>query len=84
MSARSSSPCAAVETSLVTWRGSASPGASRAIDSATRRPNTSPSSRLFDASRFAPCTPVAATSPQAHSPGRLVRPSRSVRTPPIM
>ena len=45
---------------------------------ATRRPITTPSSREFEASRLAPCRPVAVTSPAAHSPGRLVRPARSV------
>ncbi len=32
---------------------------------------------------FAPCRPVAATSPTAHKPSTLVRPARSVATPPI-
>lgn len=36
----------------------------------------------LDASRFAPCTPVQATSPQAYRPGTVVRPRRSVRMPP--
>src|SRR5437870_3687781 len=35
------------------------------------------------ARRFAPCTPVVAASPAAYSAGRLVRPCRSVRTPPM-
>ena len=42
-----------------------------------------PLEQLFEASRFAPCTPVQATSPQAYSPGTVLRPSRSVRTPPL-
>ena len=46
-----------------------------------RRPR-GPPSRLLDASRLAPCTPVHATSPTAYSPGTAVRPSRSARTPP--
>ena len=33
--------------------------------SAARRPKTSPSSSEFEASRFAPCRPVQATSPIA-------------------
>ena len=37
-------------------------------------PNTSPSSRLFDASRLAPCRPLDVTSPAAHRPGSVVRP----------
>ena len=45
---------------------------------AARRPirwaKTSPSSRELEASRFAPCTPVQATSPQAYRPGTEVRP----------
>ena len=53
------------------------------IVSAIRRPNTNPSSSEFYASRFAPCTPVQATSPQANSPGTPVRPCRSVLTPPL-
>ena len=40
-----------------------------------------PSSSEFDASRLAPWTPVQAVSPAAHKPGRVVAPSRSVRTP---
>ena len=49
---------------------------------AARPPITRPSSREFDASRFAPCRPVRATSPTAYSPGTVVRPARSVHTPP--
>ena len=48
------------------------------------RPNTKPSSRLFEASRFAPCSPLEVTSPAAHSSGTLVRPSASTVAPPIM
>ena len=51
--------------------------------SAQRWAKTSDSSSEFEASRFAPCTPVHATSPTAQSPGNDVRPSRSVATPPI-
>ena len=40
-------------------------GATFARSRATRSANTSPSSSEFDASRFAPCTPVRATSPTA-------------------
>ena len=50
--------------------------------SARRAPNTMPSSSELDASRLAPCTPVQATSPTAHSPGSAVAPPRSVTTPP--
>ena len=42
--------------------------------SASRAPNTMPSSSEFDARRLAPCTPVQATSPTAHSPGSALRP----------
>ena len=52
------------------------------IASTTRGANTMPSSSELDASRLAPCTPVQATSPQAHSPGRAEAPSRSVTIPP--
>ena len=48
-----------------------------------RAANTRPSSRQLEASRLAPCTPVQATSPQAYRPGTVVRPARSVRTPPL-
>ena len=54
----------------------------RSTSSAIRRPNTSPSSSEFEASRLAPCTPVQAASPQAYSPGTEVRPERSVAMPP--
>ena len=47
-------------------------------------PKTSPSSRLFDASRLAPCRPLDVTSPAAHKPGSVVRPCASTVTPPIM
>ena len=50
--------------------------------SARRAPNTMPSSSELEASRLAPCTPVQATSPTAHSPGSAVAPHRSVTTPP--
>ena len=58
------------------------PGAGRASASrvfvarsrATRSANTRPSSSEFDASRFAPCTPVRATSPTAYSRFALDRP----------
>ena len=53
------------------------------IASAARAPKTSPSNRELLASRFAPCTPVQAHSPAAYRPGSDVRPSVSVRTPPI-
>src|SRR5438046_2050725 len=48
-----------------------------------RAPKTTPSSSELLAKRLAPCTPLQAASPAANNPGRLVRPSRSVRTPPI-
>jgi hypothetical protein len=47
-------------------------------------PHTKPSSRLFDASRLAPCNPVQDTSPQAYRPCTLVRPASSTHTPPTM
>ena len=50
------------------------PAGPPAMSAAIRRANTSPSSSEFDASRFAPCTPVQATSPQAYRPGIEVRP----------
>ncbi len=52
------------------------------MSAAMRSAKTRPSRRELDASRFAPCTPVQATSPQAYRPGTVVRPRRSVRTPP--
>src|SRR5439155_10725279 len=51
---------------------------------AARAPNTSPSSSELLARRFAPCTPVHATSPAANRPASDVRPHSSVSTPPIM
>ena len=48
-----------------------------------RPPNTSPSSSELLARRFAPCTPVRATSPAAYNPRIELLPSRSVTTPPI-
>ncbi len=71
-----------------TGPGRASPLGSRpaprsaATASAARRPITRPSSRLFDASRLAPCSPVRATSPAAYRPSTSVRPWVSVTTPP--
>ena len=50
--------------------------------STQRAPKTMPSSSEFEASRFAPCTPVQAASPAAQRPGSAVAPSRSVSTPP--
>ena len=43
---------------------------------ATRAPNTTASSSELEASRFAPCAPVEATSPQAHSPSTRAAPVR--------
>ena len=63
--------------------GSASAGSPRARSAPIRSANTRPSSSELEASRLAPCTPVQAHSPQAYRPGTLVRPSRSVRTPPL-
>ena len=54
-----------------------------AAASPARAPKTAPSRSELDASRFAPCTPVRAVSPTAYSPGTVVRPSRSVTTPPM-
>src|SRR5262249_4525706 len=53
------------------------------IASPARAPKTSPSSNELLASRFAPCTPVHATSPAAYKPASVVRPCVSVLTPPI-
>ncbi len=47
-------------------------------------PKTKPSKREFEASRFAPCRPVKAHSPMAHSPGMVVWPCRLVVIPPHM
>ena len=54
----------------------------RRMASMVRAPNTNPSSSEFDASRFAPWTPEQAASPQAHNPGSVEAPSRSVQMPP--
>src|SRR5699024_3301713 len=74
----------AAATSAATTSAAATPvaaasaaAASAAAASAARAPNTAPSSSEFEASRFAPCTPVRAHSPAASSPGRELRPSRS-------
>ena len=56
--------------------------AREAMSAAMRSAKTRPSSSELEASRFAPWTPVQATSPQAYRPGTVVRPRRSVRTPP--
>ena len=74
-------------TGRSSWEGSGGPGhrdtvKSAATASAERAPITSPSSRLLEASRFAPCRPVRATSPAAYNPGTVVRPLVSVTTPP--
>ena len=64
-------------------RPAAAAGAARrAAPSAIRREKTRPSSSELEASRLAPCTPEQATSPVAYRPGTLLRPHRSVRTPP--
>ena len=63
------------------------PGAASAASDAPRphrNPKNSPSSRLFDARRLAPCSPLDVTSPAAHSPGSEVWPAMSTLTPPIM
>lgn len=57
-------------------------GPAATMSAAMRSAKTRPSRRELDASRFAPCTPVQAVSPQAYRPGTVVRPHRSVRTPP--
>ena len=51
--------------------------------SAARAPNTRASSRELEASRLAPCRPVAAHSPTAHRPASELRPCASTATPPI-
>ena len=59
------------------------PSATRpAASAAARVANTSPSSKEFDANRFAPCTPEHAASPTAYSPRTVERPLSSVRMPP--
>ncbi len=50
---------------MFTRTGSAWGGRSRPMSSAIRLAKTRPSSSELLASRFAPCTPVQATSPQA-------------------
>ena len=67
---------------LISSTGSRRSGSSRARSAAMRSANTNPSSNEFEASRFAPCTPVPATSPHAYRPDTVVRPRRSVCTPP--
>ena len=47
------------------------------------RPNAAASSSELEASRLAPCTPVAAHSPTANRPGAAVRPSASAAMPPM-
>ena len=59
------------------------PPASLAMWVTARFPNTTVSRRELLARRFAPCTPVAATSPQAYNPATVVRAHSSVETPPI-
>ena len=54
----------------------------RAACAAARWPKTSASSSEFDARRLAPCRPVQATSPRRRGGAMVVRPSRSVTTPP--
>ena len=53
------------------------------MSSAIRAAKTTASRSEFEASRFAPCAPVDVTSPQAHNPSSEVRPSTSVRMPPM-
>ena len=60
----------------------AGPSTPRPMASITLGPNTIPSSSELLARRLAPCTPVHATSPAAHSPGRDDAPLRSVTIPP--
>ncbi len=57
-------------------------GAAATMSSTIRSAKTRPSRSEFEASRLAPWTPVQATSPHAYRPGTVVRPRRSVRTPP--
>ena len=59
-------------------------GAVALISAAALRPKTAPSKSEFDARRFAPWTPLDATSPTAKSPGIVVCPTRSVQTPPFV
>ena len=64
------------------WTGSASFW--ERMRAAARCPKTRPSRSEFEARRFAPWRPVKATSPMAQRPGTVVRPCRSVLTPPHM
>ena len=54
------------------------------MSSTARSAKTTLSSRELEASRFAPWTPVAATSPQAYRPLISVRDQVSTSTPPHM
>ena len=63
-------------------RAEAVAGRAAAMSSAMRSAKTRPSRSELEASRLAPWTPVQATSPHAYRPGTVVRPWRSVRTPP--
>src|SRR5581483_9630924 len=58
------------------------PRTPRSMASTTRGAKTMPSSRELDASRLAPCTPLHAVSPAAHSPGSDDAPSMSTTMPP--
>ena len=69
---------------IVSPDGSAHVPGDSTVRCTTRFANTTVSSSEFEASRFAPCTPVQAHSPQAYSPGSVVSPQTFVRTPPIV
>ena len=51
--------------------------------SATALAMTTASSSELLARRLAPCRPLAATSPQAHRPSMVLRPSASATMPPM-
>ncbi len=83
--ARTVHPMPSIGSSPSTARSAPLGSGLRAPDgmrSASRAPKTMPSSSELEANRLAPCTPVQATSPTAHSPGSAVAPHRSATTPP--
>jgi len=73
------------EKNLESCRGSVRARGAKIMAGAwpARAPKTNPSSRELLARRFAPWTPVEATSPARKGQGETKRPSRPVRTPPM-
>src|SRR3954453_229326 len=53
------------------------------MSSAIQRAKASASKSELLARRLAPCSPVEATSPQAHKPGTVLRPRPSTLIPPM-